>query len=324
MRIAIIGCGLIGKKRAEALMEIGNHQLVFAHDIDKSLCESFCKTYGCKYSTDWSSDLSEVDVVLVATFHDVAVNIVERCLRENKHVLCEKPLGTTLKDSLFIHELGKQMHLRLKVGFNYRHYPAIEAAKDIISKGSLGNLLYGKFTLGHAARPNYDKEWRTDRVKAGGGALLDPGIHIIDLARYFFGDLKHIYSHLPHTFWNTYYEDNAFVNLISDSGKTVLLHSSVTEWKNVFTIELIGDLGYLKITGRGGFYGKQKLEWNKKWAWTGGDNQPFLQEFSEDDVSFRNELSEFFKAIEENRDPIGNSTDNLEAIRLITDIYSCQ
>ena len=114
------------------------------------------------------------------------------------------------------------------------------------------------------------------------------------------------------------------MNLISDSGKTVLLHSSVTEWKNVFTIELIGDLGYLKITGRGGFYGKQKLEWNKKWAWTGGDNQPFLQEFSEDDVSFRNELSEFFKAIEENRDPIGNSTDNLEAIRLITDIYSCQ
>jgi len=324
MKVGLIGAGLIGHKRAEALSRIEGMELEYVCDTDQTKAKACAEKYGGHPVEKWEDVVqSDVSLVIVATYHNVAIPIVLACLESGKHVLCEKPLGRTSEECLKVIKVAEKSKKLIKTGFNYRHYPGFRKAYQLVQGGAVGDIQYIRSVLGHAARPDYDKEWRTDATQGGGGALLDPGIHLIDLLRYFLGDFSSCMAIRQNAFWNIAFEDNIFLLLKTKTGKSAFMQSSITEWKNNLSFEIIGTDGYIKIFGRGGFYGPQRIVWNKRWAWL-GEKDPSEQEqfFSDEDVSFREELKEFQRAILEDRQPLGSGYDALYAAKVIDAIYN--
>ncbi len=325
MKVGIVGAGLIGSKRADAISRIPGVELSLQADLDLGRASVCCAKYGGQPTCDWRDIVlsSDLDLVIIATQHDAAVPIAISALEHGKHVLCEKPLGRNASESLQIVQAAERAGKILKAGFNYRYYPHVKKARSLVDEGYIGSLQYVKMVLGHAARPDYDKEWRVDAHAGGGGALLDPGIHLVDLSRYFLGNLNASSQALQNAYWKTPFEDNAFVLLTTPEGRTASLHASTTEWKNTFTIDLFGTDGYIKLQGRCGFYGRPKISYNKRWAWLNeNDNVEKTEEYPDQDDSFFEETIEFIDAVRTNRQPNGSGYDALEAAKIIDLVYS--
>jgi len=325
MQVGIVGAGLIGTKRAEAVGRISELELVLQADLDLERAASCCAKHGGRPTQDWHEVVRApgIDLVIVATQHDAAVPIAIAALQQGKHVLCEKPLGRNAEESLSIVQAAEKSGKLLKAGFNYRYYPHVMKAKQLIDAGYIGELKYVKAVLGHAARPGYEQEWRVDAKAGGGGALLDPGIHLVDLSRYFLGDFVEGFHSFQNAYWDMAFEDNAFVLMKTADGRTASIHASITEWKNTFSLDLFGTDGFVKLQGRGGFYGKPRIAWNKRWAWLNGkDNMEKVEEFDGPDESFLEETVEFVQAINELRLPNGSGYDALAAARFIDAIYA--
>jgi predicted dehydrogenase len=173
---------------------------------------------------------------------------------------------------------------------------------------------------GHGGRPGYDKEWRASRDLSGGGELLDQGVHVIDLFRCFLGEFNEVFGRVATFFWDMEVEDNAFALFKTDRGQVATMHTSWTQWKNKFLLELIGEKGYLVVDGLGGSYGTERLVFGKRKV-NGGVPDEEIVEFPGPDISWREEMKEFASAITENREPIGSGYDGLMANRLVGAVY---
>ena len=217
-------------------------------------------------------------------------------------------------------ELANENNVLLKTGFNHRFHPAIFQAKEIFNSGAIGELMFIRARYGHGGRPGMETEWRASKDLCGGGELLDQGVHIIDLCNWFAGNMKSVYGKVITKFWDMEVEDNAFVLMKSCKGVDIQFHVSWTNWKNIFSFELFGEDGYLRIEGLGGSYGDETLEYglrNKK----GGKPDIKLFKYSPQDLSWEAEWKEFSSAIKEKRLPIGSGLDGLYANRVIEAIY---
>ena len=319
MKIGIIGCGLIGRKRVLALDK--DDQLIACCDINQEVGESFAKEFNCTYYSNYSELLekSDCEIIIVSVINKFAKEIVSNSLKKLKHVLIEKPMGINYKESQYMLNDSIFYNRILKVGFNHRFHPAILKAKEY-SK-SIGKLMFIRAYYGHGGRIGMEKEWRSSKELCGGGELLDQGVHLIDLSLWFINDeIKTIFGKKSTKFWNMEVEDNAFILLTSKNNIDIQLHVSWTNWKNVFNFEIYGKKGYLKITGLGGSYGVEKLEYGKRKK-EGGVPDITNFTFYEKDNSWEYEWKEFKLAIKENRQPIGNAQDGLNANRIIHYIY---
>src|SRR5579859_942276 len=259
MRVAIVGCGLIGHKRAKAL---GDARLVAVADLNHARAQQLAALFSpCEVEPDWQSCVArpDVDLVIVSTVNDGLAPITLEAVRRGKHVLVEKPAGRSPEEVRLAERAGRETGALVKVGFNHRFHPAFRKARELCDAGELGPLLYIRARYGHGGRIGYDREWRADPVVAGGGELLDQGVHLIDLARWFAGDFTEVAGHLATYFWQMPVEDNAFAMLTTAAGQVAWLHASWTEWKNLFSFEVFGERGKLQIDGLGGSYGTERL-----------------------------------------------------------------
>lgn len=334
MRVGIIGCGLIGRKRALALG--ADDVLAACCDTNGASATAFSAEFGCSEFTDPNELLShsDIDAVVVAVVNKYAKDIVIGCLKAGKHVLAEKPLGRNLSESAEIvsnvmHESSralkrlrsrKHSYLVLKTGFNHRFHPAIRRAKEIADEGAIGKLMSIRAAYGHGGRPGMEKEWRASKELCGGGELLDQGVHLIDLIRWFGGEIVELTGTVTTQFWDMEVEDNAYAVVKTDAGVTAAFHVSWTNWKNVFTFEVFGSEGYLKVNGLGGSYGVESLDIGRRKKGGGSPDIETL-EFPRADTSWKDEWTEFKSAILEGREPLGNGVDGLMANRVIEAIY---
>jgi len=323
MKIGIIGCGLIGKKRALALEEFEDDTLVACCDTDKNkIGEKFSKEFKCDFYNNYKTliDDSDCDIIIVAVINKYAKDIVLYALKNNKHVLIEKPMGINYEESLAI--IGQKIinGTKLKVGFNHRFHPAITKAKELFDNGTIGELMFIKGQYGHGGRPGMENEWRTSKELCGGGQLLDQGVHLIDLSLWFSDDIKSVFSTLSTQYWKNDVEDNAFLQLKSKRGVDIQLHASWNYWKNVFVFEIYGKDGYLKINGLGGSYGEETLEIGKRNV-NGG--VPYIKtlKFDKEDISWEKEWINFKSSIIHEYQPIGNEIDGAKANRIIDAAY---
>lgn len=328
--VGIIGAGLVGKKRAAALKKFDDCRLIVTADINKNKAESLAKEFGGEVESDWHQVIkrNDIDIVIVATFNKLLAPICVASLRNGKHVLCEKPLGRDLKESEKIIEAGTHSEVILKTGFNHRHHPAIYKAKELVEKGAIGNIYYIRCIYGHGGRPGYEKEWRASKDLCGGGELLDQGAHVVDLFRWFLGEFKEVYGQINTFYWNMKVEDNAFALFKTEKRQVAVMHTSWTQWKNKFLLEVFGERGYLIVDGLGGSYGtekliigKRKIESGKYEQYAGGPPEEEVIEFPGPDISWTEEWKEFVSAIKENREPLGSGYDGLMANKLIEAVY---
>jgi predicted dehydrogenase len=187
--------------------------------------------------------------------------------------------------------------------------------------GKIGPLMSIRAAYGHGGRPGYDQEWRGDPELAGGGELLDQGVHVIDLCRWFMGDFVQVSGMLGTWFWQVApLEDNGFALLRTAQGQVAQVHTSWTQWKNLFRFEIFGRDGFLLVNGLGGSYGVETLTLGKRRPESG---PPLMEtwEFPGPDISWQAEWEEFKKAIQEGRQPLGNGHDGYQAARVIDAIY---
>ncbi|HEX4343033.1 MAG TPA: Gfo/Idh/MocA family oxidoreductase, partial [Verrucomicrobiae bacterium] len=260
MNYAIIGCGLIGKKRLAGLP--AGSKLAVACDTNLARAEELVKLAGTgRAVADFKQAVVDphVDAVIVATINNALAPVAAAAIRAGKHVVVEKPAGISVKELDELIALEKKHGVSVRVGFNHRYHPALQKAREIFDSGVMGELMFLRGRYGHGGRIGYDKEWRADPKLSGGGELIDQGIHLIDLAHWFMGDFTTVEGHAATYFWQMPVDDNAFLSLRTAKNQTAWLHVSCTEWKNLFSLEIYGKHTKLLIDGLGGSYGVEKL-----------------------------------------------------------------
>jgi predicted dehydrogenase len=320
MNVAIIGCGLIGHKRAKNL---GGHTLLVAADVMMDRAESLAKQYpGAIAMQSWEAAVAHesVDVVIVATTPDNLARVTLAALQAGKHVLVDKPAARHFEELDSVIELAKSKKLKVRTGFNHRFHPAMRKAKKIIDSGEIGQLMFIRGRYGHGGRLGYEKEWRADPTIGGGGELLDQGMHLIDLSRWYLGDFVHVDGYVKTYFWQMPVEDNGFMMLRTRKDQVAWLHVSWTEWKNTFSLEIYGQHGKLQIDGLGGSYGTEQLALYKMHPQMGPPETTIWQ-YPGEDQSWSLEFKEFVKDIEQDREPDPNASDAQEALRIVNAIY---
>ena len=321
--VGIIGCGLIGGKRAHALEKFDNSKLVAVADISLERAAKLAKEYGCEHTNDWKkiTRRDDVDIVIVATTNDKLAEITVDAIKNGKHVLVEKPAARNLKElGKILNAHKKNKKVKVKVGFNHRFHPAIQKAKEIILTGDIGDIMFIRARYGHGGRLGYDREWRADKKMSGGGEMLDQGSHIVDLSRYFMGDFKKATGICKTYFWDMKVEDNCFALLETKKGQVAQLHASCTQWKNIFSMEIFCRTGQINIDGLGRSYGKETLTFYRMKPEMGPPETTVIQ-WDEPDNSWEKEYQNLLDAIGEGKEVDGNLKDACETLRIIGEIY---
>ena len=323
LKVAIIGMGLIGNRRAAVVNKHAESQLRIVCDINEDRARQAACMYCCQWSSNWEAIATDesINVIVVSTINKFLFPICMLALENGKHVLVEKPLGCHPSESVKIIEAAQRNNVLLKVGFNHRYHPAYKKLIELYNKKEIGSIFYIKSSYGHGGRLGYDKEWRGNSELAGGGELLDQGIHIIDLARNLIGDFTEVFGYTERYFWDIApLEDNGFALLKNEKGQLLSIHASWTQWKNLFRFEVCGERGYLIIEGLGGSYGKETLRFGKRPPESGAPEET-TYEFEETDKSWELEWKEFADAIIIGSDYQAKGYDGYHAVRLVHAIY---
>ncbi|HTT66325.1 MAG TPA: Gfo/Idh/MocA family oxidoreductase [Bryobacteraceae bacterium] len=316
LNIAIAGCGRIGTKRAAAL---GDCQLAIACDVDIARARAL----GAPESTDdWQAAVTSdaADIVIVATTHDMLATIAAAAARAGKHVLIEKPGARRAAELDAVAEAAVASGVLVRVGFNHRYHRAVRMARALFDAGEIGPLMFIRGRYGHGGRLGYEREWRANPAISGGGELLDQGIHLIDLSRWFLGEFARVTGRTPRCFWQMPVEDNAFLMLETEAGQLAWLHASWTEWKNTFSFEICGRDGKLEITGLGGSYGTERLTYYEM-SPEMGPPETRTWEFPTADNSWDVEFGNFLDDIRYKRPPRPGIADAQAALRVVERVY---
>ncbi len=323
LRVGIAGCGLIGNKRAAALGP--EDELVGVFDVVAESASALAEASGARACGSVDDLLAlKPDVAIVAVTHDRLASLTERALDAGAHVLVEKPAGIGVAEIDRLTDAAGQAGRLVKVGFNHRFHPALAQLESEVRSGAHGELMHLRARYGHGGRPGYDREWRADAARSGGGELIDQGMHLLDLTHWLAGPLP-LHSALLRThFWNTEVEDNAALILgdaDSREGPWAMLHATWTEWKNTFSIEVYCRTGKLQVEGLVRSYGAQRLRIYRMKPELG---PPELEEreFGPEDVSWSAEWEHFAAAIASGGPLLGDLQDARYAWSRVEDAYA--
>lgn len=245
MRFGLIGAGAIGVVRAAALKGINGAQLVGVYDLDRA--RAGAAAHGARYFDTVQSLIGsdDVDALVISTppptHHDMALMALEA----GKHVLVEKPMASTTDACRSMVAAAVKANRLLAVGFNHRYFKALKLVRDTVRSGAIGRLSHVRAFAGHTGLSEFKAPWMYDGRIMGGGALMDNGIHILDLVRYVMGDFTEVFGYRSNAVWRLdETEDNALALFRSTDGVLASLQASWSEWKGYrFHIEAYGDRG---------------------------------------------------------------------------------
>ncbi len=325
IKVGIAGYGIVGKRRGACIINNANMELVAVCDNKITSSTSDDVTFFNNYL-----DLLEynLDALFVCLTNDVAAEVTIAALNAGLHVFCEKPPGQNIEQIKNVIEISeKNPRLKLKYGFNHRYHESVKDALKIIKSGELGeiidlNAVYGKSKVITATGSNAD--WRSKREIAGGGILLDQGIHMVDLIRYFAGDFEEVHSFISNNYWRYDVEDNAYAIMRTINGKIAVLQSSATQWRHDFRLHITLQKGSLILKGilsSTKSYGAETLTVAYKSEDEQGDPKEKTTRYNHD-PSWEDEVNEFAKSIVENT-PVrsGTSEDAYKTMLLVYRIY---
>jgi predicted dehydrogenase len=298
-RVAIVGCGLIGAKRASALSS--QDELIACYDVNSSATQRLSATHRARACVSLEELLGlHADVVIVATTHDRLAQLAEHALQAGSHVLVEKPAGVSTAQIERLLACQRDSGRLVKVGFNHRFHPALARVAEEVHRGRHGELMHLRARYGHGGRPGYDREWRADPARSGGGELIDQGMHLLDLTHWLAGPLP-LHSALLRThYWDTPVEDNAALILgqgQSRTGPWAMLHVSWTEWKNLFSLEVYCRTAKLTVDGLARSYGPQRLRIHRMRPELGPPDTEDIG-YPDEDRSWEREWANFLAAID--------------------------
>jgi predicted dehydrogenase len=326
LRVGIAGYGVVGKRRRQFIDANPHFTTVAVSDVTFGTSGKWPD--GVDFCNSWEKILErELDVLFVCLPNDLAPIATIEGLERGMHVFCEKPPGRTIEDIRRVIR-SEQAHpgLKLKYGFNHRYHDSVREAKDIIDSGRYGPVINLRGVYGKSTIIPFSGGWRSQRAIAGGGILLDQGIHMLDMIRLFCGDFDEIYSCVSNDYWHHDVEDNAYALMRNTKGVVAMLHSTATQWRHKFRLEITLRDALLELTGilsGSKSYGEEKLTVVER------DDGRVNGSFREvttlylDDHSWKDEIDEFAQVIVEQRPVVsGTSLDALHVMEMVYRIYS--
>lgn len=320
LRVALIGCGLIGQKRLN-LLPAGSVTVACDIQLDRAK-RLAAQSPGCLATDSFEQAVSlpNVDAVMIAASNSALAPIALAAAKNGKHVLVEKPGAIKVKELDELEAAARKTGVAVRVGYNHRYHPACLKALEIFRSGAMGPMMFVRGRYGHGGRVGYEKEWRADPRISGGGELIDQGVHLIDLAGIFLGEFTSVEGHATTYFWEMPVDDNAFLSLRNAAGNTAWLHVSCSEWKNLFSLEIYGRNAKLHWEGLGGSYGLERLTYYKMLPQM-GPPETTIWEFPRGDESWKIEMAEFFEDIRLNRTPVPGLKEAKSALKVVEQIY---
>jgi predicted dehydrogenase len=320
LKFGIVGCGLIGRKRAESIRRLGIDCAGFA-DISTHQADLLASEFGGVAVSSAEELMAHgCDGIVVATDHGSLAPIAISALERGIPVLAEKPGGKCLQDVKSIKSANGK-NVPISIGFNHRFHPSFLKIRELISRGDLGELMYVRARYGHGGRIGYEKEWRCQKVVSGGGELIDQGAHLVDLSMWFLGEMQLDYAHLPTLYWNADVEDNCFLALKGAGKRFAWLHATWTEWKNIFSFEITGRSMKAVVSGLGGSYGVERLAMYRLLPGL-GPPETMIEEFPFADTSWDLEVENFSLAIRDRVPLIGDIDDAIRMHTIIENAYT--
>lgn len=328
LRVGIVGYGRMGRLRAQIVTRHPDMILAAVADPAEPLDPLLSR---CRWWAESDALLhDDLDAIFVCTPNHVTADLVAAALDAGKHVFAEKPPGRNVAEVTRIRDAeARHPSLKLKFGFNHRQHASVRLASSFVGSGDLGRLMWMRGVYGKAGGPGFKAQWRSNPEIAGGGILLDQGIHMLDLFRFFAGEFVEIKSYVTESFWQVGLEDNAFALLRSADGCVAMLHSSSTHWNHTFRLEIYLSEGYLVLQGfltGTQTYGRETLvvgrrDWNDSAAARGAPREERYH--FDEDHSWEREVVDFVECIERGREiTSGSSLDALRAMELVARIYA--
>ena len=323
MKVGIIGYGKMGKTRHQAMNEVGESEVIAISEPHLNEPENELPNL----SHDEIINHPEIDVIVVCTPNFLNKELTIKALNAGKHVFCEKPPAFTAKDVNEIIEAEEKSGLKLMYGFNHRHHDSVIRMKEIVDSNEFGKIIWMRGRYGKSVTEDYYNNWRTKKELAGGGILIDQGIHMLDLFLHLAGDFDSIKAEVSNLYWNMEVEDNAFVILKNtETGTSASLHSTMTQWRHLFSLEVFLEKGYMVLNGlitSTMSYGEEILSIAKNRSaapaatWKDEVKTQYI-----DDHSWRYEMQYFFDAVKNDTQiKIGSSVDALKLMTIIDEIY---
>lgn len=324
LKVGIAGYGVVGKRRRQFIDQHPNLRTIAV--CDQNFKEWGVLPDGVRYFPDYCQLLQDpIDVLFVSLPNYLASEVTIAGLEKGMHVFCEKPPGRNVQDIERVIEVEKRhTGLLLKYGFNHRYHDSVREALRIVKSAELGEIINLRGVYGKSKIIPFSGGWRAERKYAGGGILLDQGIHMVDLMRLFCGEFVEVKSYISNSYWKHDVEDNAYALMRDARGRVAILHSSATQWQHRFVLEIAFTEGYLELQGilsGSKSYGEERLIKGRRNESDIGTTQEEIITYLEDN-SWRDEINEFADAIV-NNEPIqfGNSADALETMKLVYKIY---
>ena len=324
LRVGIAGYGVVGKRRRQ---HIDAHPAMTTVAVcDWTFTDAGMFDDGVSYYTNYRDLLDqELNVLFVCMTNDIAPEVTIAGIDRGLHVFCEKPPGRDVSDIARVIACEREHpRQKLKYGFNHRYHDSVRDALKLVRSDKLGGVLNLRGVYGKSAIINFESDWRTERAIAGGGILLDQGIHMVDLCRLFAGEFIDIHSFISNKYWNHDVEDNAYALMRTADGVVAMLHSSATQWRHRFNLEITLERGTIILSGilsGSKSYGAETLSVARASEQDRGN--PKEETFTYDhDPSWVDEIADFVEAID-NDTPIvtGSSDEALKTMRLVYRIY---
>jgi predicted dehydrogenase len=323
LNIAIIGCGIIGRKRANVIKNYSDQKIIAVADIDFNKAKAMGEEFECSYFNDWKKilEINEIDAVIVSTSNNNLAKISLEFAKKKKHIFCEKPLGTNVNEVENAVNAAIISKVIFKTGFTLRFHPGIQKIRSLVDENKIGKITFIRCRYGITGRPGYEKEWRANKSISGGGELIDQGVHVLDLLRWFMGDFSSVKGNIGTLYWDASVEDNAFGILKSTNDQMASFHVSWSEWDNLFSFEIFGTEGYLRMEGLGGVYGKECVTFGLKAPPDKWPPEEKIFTFEHPEICWSLEWENFVNSIQNNSEILGSGKDGLEVLKLAFKIY---
>jgi predicted dehydrogenase len=324
LRVGIAGYGVVGKRRRSVIDQNRHFQTVAV--CDQNFPDSGTMADGVRYHRTYDQLLREkLDVLFVSLPNYLAAEVTVAGLEQGLHVFCEKPPGRDVSDvQRVIEVLGRRTERLVKYGFNHRYHGSVLHAQNLITSGELGEIVNMRGVYGKSKIVSFASGWRAERSYAGGGILLDQGIHMVDLMRLFCGEFEDVKSYVSNSYWHHDVEDNVYALLRDKKGRVAMLHSSATQWQHKFSLDIALTQGFIELKGilsGSKSYGEEQLVIGHRNESDTGTAREEIITYLEDQ-SWSSEIDEFADAITNNGKIVcGTAEDALKTMELVYQIY---
>ncbi|MDD3375229.1 MAG: Gfo/Idh/MocA family oxidoreductase [Candidatus Omnitrophica bacterium] len=328
INFGIVGYGKMGKIRYETLSEMDGCCVKSIYEAAEGV--EFPEDVTIARFPDDIFTNPDIDAVVISTPNHFIKEYVVKSLEQGKHVFAEKPPGRDLEEVCAMREaLNKAKDSKLMFGFNHRHHESMIKAKSLIDSGEYGKVLWMRGRYGKSVDDTFFGNWRSKKDLAGGGIFLDQGIHMLDLFLMFCKDFDEVKALVSNLYWHLDIEDNVFAIFHNKEGQVASLHSTMTQWRHIFSLEIFLEHGYMTINGlktSSNSYGDEILTVAKNRSlppaasWTDEEKHAYHV-----DTSWKTELEIFVDAVANNKDiSVGSIDDAVKLMTLVEKVYAQQ